>query len=171
MCTHEMWQNRSKNRNERAMVLTDLSTDCRQTGSENQNNLPTACETWAQRTWNAQQDKSRRTDHEEREKCTEHKCTENWCTGYIEYTKEHAVTGVEFYSLGITTGSICTLLCRRKSANLFAPLRIWGGAKNLNLTPPHRVQIGPHGSIPKKKTLCQENDRKTITTGNEKRTI
>jgi hypothetical protein len=27
------------------------------------------------------------------------------------YTEEQAVTDVEFYSLDITTGSICTLLC------------------------------------------------------------
>jgi hypothetical protein len=27
------------------------------------------------------------------------------------YTKEQAVTDVKFYSLDITTGSICTLLC------------------------------------------------------------
>jgi hypothetical protein len=33
------------------------------------------------------------------------------------------------------------------------------------IAPTHRYQIGPHGSIPKKKTLCQGNCQKTITTG------
>ena len=38
-------------------------------------------------------------------------------------------------------------------------------AKNFNFSPPHRSQICPHGSIPRRKRFARKKTRKTIMTG------
>ncbi len=49
-------------------------------------------------------------------------------------------------------------------------------AKNFNFSPPHRSQIGPHGSIPRRKRFARkrpgkDNDRKTLKTRRRSKTF